>query len=319
MHYRNLGHSGLKVSSISLGGWLNLGGFLDDSASIALIKQAFAAGVNLFDVADVYADGAAEIVLGKALKELPREQIVVATKCRVRMWPGPLGEGLSKKHIAHACEASLRRLGVDFIDLYQAHSPDDETPIEETMAALDLLVRQGKVLHIGCSNFSGKQLGAAQKAAGAMGGTKLISSQPRYNMLWPEPEKSLFSATKRLGVGNIVYSPLANGVLTGKYTDGQIPEGSRFTHKLAEPSNRFMQPDMLAKADQLCRIAGDYSMTPAQQALAWCLRRPEVSSVIVGATKPAQLDELLPANELALSREQLDRIDQALTSQPADS
>jgi len=310
MQYRYLGRSGLQVSEISLGGWLNLGDWVDERNSIALIHQAFAAGVNLFDVADVYADGQAEVVLGQALKELPREQVVVAAKCRWRMWPGPLGEGLSKKHIIDACHASLKRLEVDYIDLYQVHGLDPDTPIGETMAALDLLVRQGKVLYLGCSNFTGEELREAQSAADSRGGTRFISSQPQYSMLWREPEKELFPACRELGIGNIVYSPLSQGVLTGKYQRGIIPEGSRQAHK--EHDISFINEENLATVDQLKPLAVQFGMTVAQLALRWCLCREEVTSVIVGATRPEQLDETLRAGGMTLDQDQIKAVEEVL-------
>jgi len=313
MKYRPLGRSGLQVSEIALGSWLNVGGWVDEKATIALIHQAYAAGVNLFDVADVYADGQAEVVLGRALKELPREQAVVSTKCRVRMWPGPLGEGLSKKHIVEACEASLRRLDVDYIDLYQVHAPDPATPIEETMAALDLLVHQGKVLYLGCSNFTGEQLREAQAAAEAHSRTRFISNQPRYNMLWREPEKELFPACGELGVGNIVYSPLAQGVLTGKYLPGFVPEGSRQAR--SEHNVPLLTDENLARVGRLMPLAEQFGMTMAQLALRWCLRREEVTSVIVGATRPEQLDETLRAGGMTLDQDQTKAVEGVLAQQ----
>ncbi len=310
MQYRYLGRSGLQVSEISLGGWLNLGDWVDERSSIAMIHQAFAAGVNLFDVADVYANGQAEVMLGKALKELPREQVIVATKCRVRMWPGPLGEGLSKKHIVEACEASFKRLDVDYIDLYQIHAPDPDTPVAETMAALDLLVRQGKVLYLGCSNFTGEQLREAQSAAESQGSTRLICSQPRYNLLSREPEEELFPACSELGVGNIVYSPLAQGVLTGKYQQGVVPEGCRQAHN--EHNIPFINEGNLATVDQLKPLAVQFGMTMAQLALRWCLRREEVTSAIVGATRPEQLDETLKAGGMTLDQDQTKAVEGVL-------
>jgi aryl-alcohol dehydrogenase-like predicted oxidoreductase len=310
MQYRHLGRSGLQVSEIALGGWLTLGGWLDEKASITLIHQAFAAGVNLFDVANVYADGESERVLGKALKSLPREQVIVATKCRWRMWPGPLGEGLSRKHIVDSCDGSLRRLGVDYIDLYQVHAPDPETPIEETMAALDLLVHQGKVLYLGCSKFNGKQLKEANAAAEAHHGTPFISSQPRYNLLDRKPERGVFPACAKLGIGNIVFSPLAQGVLTGKYRGGNIPAESRMAHPGHE--NRYFADEHLATVERLRPLAEKFGMTLAQMALRWCLRLEEVSAVIVGATRPEQLDETLAASGTLLADEQIDEIEAVL-------
>ena len=310
MNYRHLGRSGLQVSEIALGGWLNVGGWVDEKAAIALIHQAFAAGVNLFDVADVYADGQSEVVLGKALKELPRQQLVVATKCRWRMWPGPLGEGLSRKHIIAACEASLRRLDVEAIDLYQVHSPDTDTPIDETMAALDQLVRQGKVLYLGCSNFSANQLEAAQAAAQGRGGTPFSSSQPPYSLLDRGAEETLFPACAQAGVGNIVYSPLAQGVLTGKYRPGQIPEGSRQSRKNFDIS--YLTEANLAVVERIRPLAEQFGMTLGQLALRWCLRREEVAAVIVGATRPEQLDENLAAAQKTLDPQQVQAIADAL-------
>ncbi|MFB0516866.1 MAG: aldo/keto reductase [Candidatus Neomarinimicrobiota bacterium] len=311
MQYRHLGPSGLQVSEIALGGWLNIGGWVDEKTSIGLIHQAFAAGVNLFDMADVYADGGAEVVLGKGIKELPREQVIVATKCRWRMWPGPLGEGLSKKHIVESCEASLRRLNVDYIDLYQVHGPDPATPIEETMVALDLLVHQGKVLYLGCSKFTGAQLTEANAVAEARGGTRFISSQPRYNLLDREAEEELFPACRELGVGNIVYSPLAQGVLTGKYQPGKIPEDSRQARW--EQDIPFLSEKNLAIVEKLRPLAENFDMTLAQMALRWCLRREEVSAVIVGARQAEQLDENLTAANKTLEPGQIKEIEAVLT------
>ncbi len=302
MQYRNLGKSGLKISEIALGGWLNFSNYVDEGLSIRLIQHAFAAGVNLFDVADVYADGQAEVALGKALKDLPRDQIVVATKCRGRMWPGPLGEGLSKGHIMAACEASLKRLQVGHIDLYQVHWPDEETPIEETMEAFDLLVSQGKVRYIGCSNFSAKQLEAAQKVATKRSFCRFISSQPRYNLFFRDPEKHLFPACAKLGVGNIVYSPLAHGVLSGKYRTGEAPSRGRLSR--SDYESRWGSDEFFAKAAALAALAAEYSMTTAQLALRWCLHQPVVSAVIVGARSHEQLDENLAASSHTLDEDQ---------------
>jgi len=312
MKYRNLGLSGLQVSEIAFGGWLNIGGWLTDKQSIALFHQAFAAGVNLFDMADMYADGESEVVLGKALKELPREQVIVATKCQRRMWPGPLGEGLSRKHIIAACEASLRRLDVEYIDLYQAHAPDPTTPVEETMAAFDHLVRQGKVLYSGCSNFSGQEIAAANKLAEKRNYARFISNQPRYNMVCREAEKEVFPACKKLGVGNICYSPLAQGVLTGKYKPGHIPPGSR--QAKWDREMRFLTEENLAVVEQLRPLADEFGLTLAQLALRWILRREEAASVIVGASKPEQLDETLTAGDLDLTDDQLAAIAAVLDS-----
>jgi len=308
MQYRNLGQSGLKVSEIALGGWLNFGGFIDVEGSSRLIHHAFAAGVNLFDMADMYADGRSEMALVHALKDLPREQVIVATKCRAQMWPGPLGQGLSRHHIIKACEASLKRLDTDYIDLYQIHWPDEETQIEETMAALETLIQRGMVLYIGCSNFVGKELDAAQKAADKRGDTRFISSQPKYNIFHRDPEKNLFPACKKYGVGNIVYSPLAHGVLSGKYSaEGKSDQG-RLTHW--ERESRYADSDYYKKAIDLSELAKSYDMTPAQMALRWCLSNELVSATITGATDHDQLDENLRASTLSLDADQVKAINE---------
>lgn len=307
MQYRNLGSSGLRVSEIAMGSWRTWGDALGDKESQYLIHLAYATGINLFDVADSYADGNAEVVLGRALKELPREQIVVATKCRNRMWPGPAGEGLSRKHILQACEDSLQRLQLDYIDLYQIHHPDPNTPIEETMEAMEHLVRHGKVLHIGCSNYSVKEITAAQKAAKSNGGAGLISNQPYYNLLYRQAEEKLFPACKKMGIGNVVYSPLAQGVLTGKYAGNETQTTGRLSH-LNPEELEFFSAENLILVEKLTDLATEFEMTMAQLALRWCLRLPEVSAVIVGATRPEQIDENAGAGNQTLSDDQLKSI-----------
>ncbi len=309
MQFRHFGKSGLQVSTISLGGWLNFGGWIDDQIAIKLVHQAFSAGINLFDVADDYARGQAEIVLGKAVKELPREQVVVATKCRGQAWPGPLGEGLSMKHIIEACHASLKRLDTDYIDLYQIHGPDPDTPIEETIAALDLLVHQGKVLYPGYSNFTPEDLGEAQTVIEATNTTRFISNQTQYNPLWRVPERKLFPACRKLGIGILGCSPLAEGVLTGKYHDGTTPTGGREAH---DYNILLLNDENLAIVEQLRHLAEQFGITLAQLALSWCLRREEVASVIIGVTSPEQLDENLTAGSQLLDAEQLKAIDDVL-------
>ncbi len=316
MRYKQLGRSGLKISEIALGGqgW-STSGSLNERQSIALINQAFAAGVNLFDVADVYNAGQAEIVLGKALLGLPREQLVIATKCQGRIWPGPMGAGLSKKHIIEACEKSLRRLGVDYIDLYQVHGPDPDVPIEETMAALELLIQQGKVAYIGCSNFDGTQLTAANKAATKAGATPFISSQPCYNIIWRAAEKELFPACKQAKVGNIVYSPLARGVLTGKYLNGQLPAGSCKARGVE--ASLFFDDCYHAVVAELVQFADEQELTMAQLALRWCLSHEQVAAVIVGARTVDQLDQNLAAADVDLPVGLVKRINAIAPIEPA--
>ena len=313
MRYRYLGKSGLRVSKLSLGGWLTLGGTVDESRSVTIIQKAFDLGVNLFDMADVYSEGMAEVVLGKAVRDLPREQLVVATKVFGRMHPGPMGAGLSKKHIIEACHASLRRLKMDYIDLYQFHSFDADTPLEESLEALEILVRQGKVLYAGCSNFNGEQVTTAMELAINNNFPRFISSQPCYNLLERDVEETLFPACKKFGVGNIIYSPLAHGVLTGKYTvDEPEPPGSRSATNGGKFMSRYLTSDNLQRTDRLNKLAQELGYSLAQLALAWILRRAEVASVILGVTSLEQLEHNLMAGEIKLITEEIERIEDCL-------
>lgn len=317
MRYRRLGNSGLKVSEIALGGWLTLGGSVEEKTSIDLILKAFEAGINLFDMADVYSAGQSEIMLGKALKSLPREQVVVATKVRGRMHDGPFGAGLSKKHIIQACEASLKRLETDYIDLYQFHAPDPDTLLEESLEAMDVLRYQGKILYAGVSNFNNDQILHAVSVAEALGFPRIISSQPRYNMLQRSFEDDVAPACEQKGIGNIIYSPLAQGILTGKYkTRGDYPPDSR----AGTAAGKFMQ-DLLEQEstwmilDRLRSVAAEAGMTLAQLALLWNLRLPVVTANIVGATKVSHLEEAIGAMKFPpLDHETRLTIERALAS-----
>jgi len=313
MRYRYLGKSGLRVSKLSLGGWLTLGGTVEESRSVAIIHKAFDIGVNLFDMADVYSEGMAEVVLGKAARDLPREQLVVATKVFGRMHPGPMGAGLSKKHIIEACHASLRRLKMDYIDLYQFHSFDLDTPLEESLEALEVLVRQGKILYAGCSNFNGEQVTTAMELAINNSFPRFISSQPCYNLLERDVEETLFPACKKFGVGNIIYSPLAHGVLTGKYTvDEPDPPGSRSATNGGKFMSRYLTRENLQRSERLKKLAQELGYSLAQLALAWILRRAEVASVILGVTSLDQLEHNLAAGEIKLINEEIERIEDCL-------
>ena len=306
MNYRRLGSTGLKVSEIALGSWTTYGGSVDQDSATRIVHRAFELGINLFDTADVYIRGAAESVLGKALASLPREQIVVATKVMGRVWDGPLGAGLSRKHIFDAMDQSLKRLGLDYVDLYQVHAPDKDTPIEETLGAFEDLVRAGKARYIGFSNFD-REPTLAQRAVAiqkARGWDRFVSSQPRYNLLDRHVEDGHLAFCRSHGIGLIVYSPLAQGVLTNKYTGGAVPEGSRgagtFAHFLT--GEKALTPENVAAASRFAAWAsGRGAASPAAIALAWVLRHPEVSSAIIGATSVAQLDENLTYAEVAFS------------------
>ena len=306
MNYRRLGRTGLKVSEIALGSWTTYGGSVDNTEAIAIVRRAFELGINLFDTADVYIRGAAESVLGEALSALPREQIVIATKCMGRVWDGPLGAGLSRKHIFDALDQSLKRLRTDYIDLYQLHAPDKDTPIEETLRAFEDLVRSGKVRYVGYSNFDrsaplDRKVLEHQKERGYEG---MVSSQPRWNLLDRHVETGHAALCKKWGVGVIVYSPLAQGVLTNKYAGMARPEGSRATSKFAHflEAEQALTPDNVAKSERFAAwAAGHGGATPAQLALAWVLKHDVVSSAIIGATRIAQLEENVKASELKLS------------------
>jgi aryl-alcohol dehydrogenase-like predicted oxidoreductase len=305
MNYRTLGRTGLKVSEISLGSWTTYGGSVSTQDSVAIVRRAFELGVNLFDTADVYVRGAAETALGQAIAGLPREQIVIATKCMGRVWDGPLGAGLSRKHIFDAMDQSLRRLGLDYVDLYQAHAPDAGTPIEETLRAFEDLVRSGKTRYVGFSNFDRQPELANQVVAiqRARGWDAMISSQPRYSLVDRHVEEDHIDFCRRNGIGMIVYSPLAQGVLTNKYAGGAVPQGSRGTSAFAHflTAEKALTPENVAAAERFAGWCAGRGLAPAPVALAWVLREAQVSSAIIGATRVEQLEQNLEALEVKLS------------------
>jgi Predicted oxidoreductases (related to aryl-alcohol dehydrogenases) len=313
--YRKLGKYGVKVSEVSLGSWLTYGGATEEETARACIAKAYDLGINFFDTANGYARGKAEEVVGAALKPYPREKLFVATKVFFPMGDGPNDHGLSRKHIMEQCHASLRRLGMDYIDLYQCHRYDTETPLEETLMALDDLVRQGKILYYGVSQWSAGQIAHAVDLARGRGLHPPVSNQPIYNALERHLEKEVMPLCGREGIGLVVYSPLAQGLLTGKYKPGQpLPEGSR----AADPNqNMFLNKGeldqkVLERVQKLAGIAEELGITMSQLALAWCLRRPEVSSVIIGASKPSQVEDNAGASGVTLSPDTLAAIDAAL-------
>lgn len=306
MKYRPLGHTGLRVSEFALGSWTTYGGSVGEADAVRIVHRAFELGINLFDTADVYVRGGAEKTLGAALASLPREQIVVATKCMGRVWDGPLGAGLSRKHIFDALDQSLERLRLDYVDLYQLHAPDPGTPIEETLRAFEDLVRMGKVRYIGFSNFDHQPLLLRRAVAyqKARGWDPFVSSQPRYHLLEPRIESEHMPYCRRNGIGLIVYSPLLQGVLTNKYAGMKIPAGSRATGAFAHflEQEKALTAEHVVAAERLAAWTASRGLgSPAQVALAWVLRRPEVSSAIIGATNVAQLEENLGAATIELS------------------
>lgn len=321
MNYRSLGRSGLKVSEISLGSWTTYGGSVATDDTVRIVRRAFDAGVNLFDTADVYVKGGAERALAEAIRDLPREQLVIATKCMGRVWDGPLGRGLSRKHIFDACDQSLKRLGLDYVDLYQFHAPDADTPIEESLLAFEDLVRMGKVRYVGFSNFDRDRKLAAQVAAiqKREGWTRMISSQPRWNLLDRHVEAEHVAYCRRNGVGMIVYSPLAQGVLTNKYAGGAVPEGSRATTSFAHflTSEKALTPENVAAAERFGAWCAARGLEPAPVAIAWVLKHDVVASAITGATSEAQLDQNLRALEVKLTDGEWREVEAAIAGRPA--
>ncbi|MQW76558.1 aldo/keto reductase [Nocardioides sp. dk4132] len=315
MEFRNLGASGLKVSAISYGNWLTHGSQVEEDAALACVRRALDEGITTFDTADVYANTAAESVLGKALVGERRESLVVCTKV---YWPtgpgGPNDHGLSRKHIAEAIDGSLRRLGTDHVDLYQAHRYDHETPLEETMLAFADIVRAGKALYIGVSEWRAEEIRAAAELARELR-VPLVSNQPQYSMLWRVIEEEVVPASVEAGMGQIVWSPIAQGVLTGKYLPGeQPPSGSRATDDKggADMISRWMRDDVLERVQLLRPIAADAGLTMAQLAVAWVLQNPHVSSAIIGASRPEQVSDNVKAAGVRLDADLMRSIDEVL-------
>jgi aryl-alcohol dehydrogenase-like predicted oxidoreductase len=308
MLYRRLGRSDLVVSEVSLGSWLTYGGGVGREQAEACVRRAFELGVNFVDTANVYSGGRAEEFLGEVLRGRPRESYVLATKLYFPM--SETDRGLSAAQVRKQLDASLKRLRVDHVDLYQCHRYDADTPLEETMAALGEAVQQGKTRYIGFSEWTADQI----RAALALPGARFVSSQPQYSLLWREPEKDVFPLCAREGIGQIVWSPLRQGILTGKYAPGRPPPaGSRAA---SAAMGGFMQgrmeDDVLAAVQRLAPIAADLGLTLAQLALAWVLRRSEVSSAIIGATRPEQVEENVRASGVKLDDAVLARIEAAL-------
>ena len=314
MQHRYLGNSGLKVSEIIYGNWLTHASQVADEQAISTVKAALEGGVTTFDTADVYANQAAETVLGNALKGQRREGLEILTKV---YWPvaakGPNDTGLSRKHIMESINGSLTRLQTDYVDLYQAHRFDYETPLEETMQAFGDLVRMGKVLYVGVSEWNAEQIRAGQKLAKELG-FKLISNQPQYSMLWRVIEDQVIPTSEELGLSQIVWSPMAQGVLTGKYLPGQpAPEGSRAADKdLSGIIEKFMSETTLTRVQGLKPLADELGITMAQFAIAWVLQNKNVAAAIVGASKPEQITSNLAASGVVIPAEIMAKVDQVL-------
>ena len=314
MEFRHLGRSGLLVSEISYGNWITHGSQVEDDAANACVHKALDLGITTFDTADVYAGTKAESVLGRALAGQRREGLEIFTKVYWPTGPGANDRGLSRKHILESCNASLKRLGTDYVDLYQAHRYDVETPLEETLRAFDDLVRAGKTLYIGVSEWSAEQITEAARLAGEMGFDRIISNQPQYSMLVRTIEAEVVPASVKAGVSQIVWSPIAQGVLTGKYLPGQPPPaGSRATGGTgAGFIRRLMSDDVLTAVQRLRPVADDAGLSLAQLAVAWVLQNDNVASAIIGASRPEQVTENVKAAGVTLPPEILTRIDEAL-------
>ena len=315
MEFRYLGNSGLKISAVTYGNWLTHGSQVENDVAKQCVQAALDCGITTFDTADVYANTKAETVLGKALKGERRQSLEIFTKV---YWPtgpgGPNDSGLSRKHIMESIDGSLSRLKTDYVDLYQAHRYDTETPLEETMQAFADVVRAGKALYIGVSEWTADQLRAGHALAQELG-INLISSQPQYSMLWRVIEDEVIPASRELGVGQIVFSPIAQGVLSGKYLPGQQPPaGSRATDDKggADMIQRFLNDDVLTRVQALKPIAEELELTMAQLAVAWVLQNDNVAAALVGASRPEQVQENVKAAGVVIPDEAMKRIDEAL-------
>jgi aryl-alcohol dehydrogenase-like predicted oxidoreductase len=317
MDFRYLGNSGLQISEITYGNWLTHGSQVENDVATQCVRAALEAGITTFDTADVYANGRAEEVLGAALKGERRESLEVFTKVFWPVGPDPKGKndtGLSRKHIMEGIDGSLRRLQMDYVDLYQAHRYDLFTPLEETMQAFADVVRAGKALYIGVSEWSAEQIRAGHELAQQLG-ISLVSSQPQYSMLWRIIEDEVVPTCAELGIGQIVWSPIAQGVLSGKYKPGeQPPQGSRATDVKggADMIKRWLADDVLTRVQQLAPIAAELDLSMAQLAIAWVLQNDNVSAALVGASRPEQVAENVKAAGVRIPEDAMKRIDEAL-------
>jgi len=307
VEYRNLGASGLKVSAVSIGGWITFGGTIAEREARKIVRAAIDAGVNFIDLADVYARGEAESVVGRMLSDYKRSELVISSKLFWPMSDSVNDRGLSRKHVMESIEASLKRLGTDYLDLYFCHREDPETPLEETVRAMDDLVRQGKILYWGTSVWPAASLEQAHETAFACNSYAPRVEQPPYNLLERQIEADVLPAAKRLGMGVVVWSPLAGGVLTGKYNDG-VPKGSRADRtKWLEGK---LSEENLARVRTYCDLARRLEVEPEQLALAWILRRPEVTSVITGATRAEHVQLNVRAVEVEIPPDALAEIEE---------
>lgn len=314
MPYRRCGRSGLLLPIISLGGYETFGGYRGSDEARRCLLRAFDLGITHFDFANNYGTppGNSEIVCGEILKELPRDEIILSSKAGYRMWPGPYGDGLSKKYLVASCDQSLRRMGLEYFDIFYLHRTDTETPLEESLGALDGLIRQGKVLYGGVSSFNGAHFAEAVRIAEREGYSRITIHQPAYNLINRGIETDLLPHLQRAGTGAIAFVPLAQGLLTDRYLDGNIPPDSRGALSWGEESTRRrLTPERLKTLRALNEIAQNRGQSLAQMALAWILRLPGITSALIGASKLSQLEENVGAlKHLGFSAEELTKIDE---------
>lgn len=321
MQYRQLGSAGSRLSVIGLGSYLTIGMSIDQDTAFDTIRKAYDLGINFIDTADAYNNGLAEEALGKLLVDFPRSSLFLATKVFSPMGEGPNERGLGAKHIFEECDASLRRLKTDYVDLYQCHRPDPTTPMAETVRAMEDLARHGKILYWGTSEWPAWLIQKAIAVADQLGCRPPVSNQPRYSIMYRQPEAELFQFCQHSGIGNVVFSPLAHGMLTGKYAPGQEPaKGTR----AADPKQNavikmmYWTPEHLEKAAQFKNIAQEMGISGAQLALAWVLRRTEVTSAIMGASKISQIEDNARAADVTIPEDVLKKLDELLPG-PAET
>ncbi len=309
MKYRRIGKTGLKVSEISIGGWLTYGRTVEDNHTAKIIQKAVESGINFIDMADIYATGESELAIGKAIKPFTRSDLVLSSKLFWPMSKNVNDRGLNRKHIMESVEKSLKRIGTDYLDLYFCHRYDKESETEETVRAMDDLIRQGKILYWGTSVWDSKQINKAVNIAKQFGAYQPVVEQPRYNMIDRHIETEIMPTTTRHGIGLVVWSPLAQGILTGKYNDG-IPKNSRGSNEV------FIQEDLteknIAKVRKLTKIADDAGVKLSHLAMAWCLRKKEISSIITGASSLKQLQENLKVSEFKLTEDLLKKVERII-------
>lgn len=314
MQYRRCGRSGLLLPAISLGAWETFGGYRGEDVARECLFRAFDLGITHFDLANNYGTppGNAEVIVGRILKEMPRDELIISSKAGYRMWPGPYGEWGSRKYIIASCDQSLQRTGLEYFDIFYSHRPDPDTPLEETLGALDTLVRQGKALYAGISSYSGAQYADSVRICERLGYAPITIHQPYYNMLGRGIESDLLPQTERFGAGVIVFCPLASGLLTDKYLGGSIPAESRAAQKWGkEWVERNLTPERKAVLLELNEMAKRRGQTLAQMALAWILRLPTITSALIGASSVEQIEENVKAlDNLVFTEEELQRIDE---------